>query len=448
MTGRPKHGSVTARRTVVLALVLAASFVLAPLVANADDKRIRELEKRLDQATTVIEKLIREVEQLKAEKAPGQRPPAAAPAAPTRRTVSTDSAPQTDARLREVEERLDGVEDVVATVEEKVGSRATVKAFDALQLDFGGFYNAAVTGVFGEDDNAVSLNRQTLEFLLKATLHEDWSLFAAQAFLRQGAPTFADGGARRDPGFSLSTGTDTVIAWGNYRYSDAVNIQLGRYVTPHGIINIEHFPQILLDTEQPQFLRPFSGDTIFPNFTSGAHLYGKAFVRGDKDRLQYSVYTGNFSSAGEHFNYGARLDYTIGDSGLTLGANLGQGQRSDTARTDYTLYGIDIRYDKDRILWKTEAFATDEDGAAGDRYAFYTQPAFRITDAWTAFYRFDYLDNGSEPGRSVEHALGLTFKPIPNIHLRGIYTYKDFLKDGGFGSANAHFVQGSATFSF
>ena len=82
---------------------------------------------------------------------------------------------------------------------------------------------------------------------------------------------------RRNPKFLMNSSTPLIIAWGNYAYSDALNIQFGRFSTPHGIINIEHFPATLLDPEQPQFLRPFSGQTIFPNFVDGIHLYGNYF---------------------------------------------------------------------------------------------------------------------------------------------------------------------------
>lgn len=72
------------------------------------------------------------------------------------------------------------------------------------------------------------------------------------------------------------TSTATVIAWANYIHSDTLNVQLGRYITPQGIIHIEHFPATLLDPEQPKFLRPFGGDTIFANFeNSGVKITRK-----------------------------------------------------------------------------------------------------------------------------------------------------------------------------
>lgn len=97
-------------------------------------------------------------------------------------------------------------------------------------------------------------------------------------------------------------------------------------ITPHGIINIEHFLQILLDPRQPQFLRPFSGDTIFPNFMTGAQVHGRYFFSGNS-YLQYNAYVANAQSDPEEIIYGGRIAGTHLDSGITLGLNASMGGR-------------------------------------------------------------------------------------------------------------------------
>lgn len=426
------------------ALVAGSASTSCFAQADSTDRRIEILEQRLDDATSLIEALALEIERLKAEKAAAAR---TEPVPDPPRSDTADRLIAVEDRLDEVEQAVGDVETVTDDLEEKVGSRAVVHAFDAVELDLGGFYNVGITSVWGEDDSAVSVNRQTLELLLKAKLFDDWSLFAAQAFVREGDAVFKDPGARTSPGFNVKTGTETVLAWGNYRFSDALNIQAGRFVTPHGIVNIEHFPAILLNPEQPQFLRPFTGDTLFPNFTNGIQVHGRIYLHGGDDLLRYHLYTGSFSDHAEHFNFGGRLAYAPGSSGFDVGANLAYGQRVDGV-TDYALFGGDVLYDKGPILWKTELFATAEDGSSNDRFAFYTQPAWRLDDRWTLFYRFDFLDSGRAPGMSLENAVGLSFRPHANIHLRSIYTYKTFLEDGGFPEADAHFLQGIGTVSF
>ncbi len=379
-------------------------------------------------------------------------------------------------QFEELSERLEAQEDLSQELDEKVGSRAIVHAFDAMQLDFGGFLHSAFTHVHGDQGSASSFDRLTFELLLKAQFSRRFSAFFAQAFIRESNTRFTDTYQRTSPGFAFSGAggvkTPLVIAWANYRHRDELNLQVGRYITPFGIINIEHFPAILLDTEQPQFLRPFSGDTIFPNFITGAQVHGKFFF--DDDALQYHVYTGVFSgSTPEQFYSGVRTAYTVGSLGTTFGLNVGTGKRSLTTtapdttivskNSTFYMYGVDVLIDKGPILWKTELFMTDEDkGAGGNRTGFYTQPAYRVSDRWIIFYRYDFLNDGKlqivpsgggprlhTPGNSTEHVLGLNFLPVPNVRLRATATWKEFSSGRlGASSADGQIFQLSGTFSF
>ncbi len=386
---------------------------------------------------------------------------------------TTSGSSDSNEALEELTVRMDETELTVADIDEKVGSRAVVHAFDGMQLDLGGFMHTAFTHINGDQGSASSFDRLTFEILAKVKFSERFSAFFAQAFIRESNTRFNDTFRRKNPGmvFSGAGGVKTplVIAWANYRYNDAFNIRVGRYITPFGIINIEHFPALLLDTEQPQFLRPFSGDTIFPNFLTGAQGHGKFFF-GD-NYLQYYAYTGVFTgSSPERFYSGARLAYTVSEWGATMGINGGWGRRSlTTAPPDTTVVGSDTTFgmiggdlliDKGPILWKTELFFTNEDSnAGGNRTAFYTQPAYRITDQWIAFYRYDFLNDGSllvqsggrnsTPGNSTEHMIGVNYLPVPNVRLRATLARKDWSKGRlGAPDADATIFQLSGTFSF
>ena len=412
----------------LFALVASGAIALSSPV-DADDEKVADLEKKLEQALALIKNLSTEVEKLKAD--------------------SIAPVPVADPRVDDVNARLDDLEEVVIDVEDRVGSRAVVNAFDAERLDIGGFLLSTLTHVDGEDGSATSFNRQVWELLISANLSKDFSVFVAQAFTREASPSFSDPEGRRNPDFNLGTGAPTPIAWANYRVSDAFNVRLGRWVSPHGIINVEHFPAILLDTEQPQFLRPFSGQTIFPNFQTGAQIHGQKYAGfGGRGKFDYNFYVGVFGGNQDEFNYGGRIGYTFGDTGLSLGVNGAIGNRAEDIDSQYRLFGLDLLYDKGPILWKTEYFKTDEDLGRG-RTAFYTQPAWRVNDKLTAFYRYDFLDDGSLNGDRREHAFGLAFNPIPQIRVRGTATFREFEEGlNGFSEANARLYQLSTTYSF
>ncbi len=386
------------------------------------------------------------------------------------------SAESIDEKMQNLFDRVEAQEDLLQDIDQKVGSRSLVRAFDATQFDFGGFLHSTFTHINGEKGSATSFDRLTFELLFKVQFNERFSAFFAQAFIRESNTRFTDTFQRTSPGFAFSGSggmkTPLVIAWANYRQSDALNIQIGRYITPFGIINIEHFPAILLDPEQPQFLRPFSGDTIFPNFITGAQIHGQLFFADDS--LQYNIYTGVFTgSTPEQFYTGIRGAYTFSQLGSTLGINVGTGKRSLTTtapemitpsrNSTFYMYGIDLLIDNGPILWKNEIFFTDEDSrSGGNRMAYYTQPAYRINDQWIAFYRYDFLNDGSlqiaptsggprlqTPGNSTEHVFGMNFLPVPNVRLRASFTLKEY-SSGRLGAQNAQaqIFQLSGTFSF
>lgn len=357
--------------------------------------------------------------------------------------------------------RLDDIEDAIERIEERIGSRAVVQGWEAMELTIGGFLHSAITSVNTDVGTASSFNRQIFELLVRAKLDDDWSAFIAQAFIRESDIIYRGLQARTDPSFTTVIKTPTVIAWANYSSSAALNFQFGRFITPHGIINVEHFPAILLDTEQPQFLRPFGGQTLFPNFVTGVQAHGRVFFGAEgESALQYNLYSASFAGADEVIIFGGRAGLSLGNSGVTIGLNASSGARMEgetynpvamsittNPKSDYTMTGIDLLIDKGALLWKNEIYNTSED-LGGDKKAYYSQPAFRINPKWIVFYRYDFLDNGAGTGDTIENMLGINHMPIPNIRLRATITDKKFEAGLTTQEADAMIYQLSATLSF
>ena len=364
-------------------------------------------------------------------------------------------------RIGELEEEQETTSDDLTSqlldLDDKVGKSGVVHVFDALDLQLGGFLTQTFTTVIGESDTESGFNQTLLEILLRAQITEDLSLFTALGFLREAD---IDLSAPRSPFFRDSANrVPQIIAWANYQYSDALELQVGRFITPHGIINIEHFPPVLLEINQPQFLRPFPGNTMFPNFLNGLRLHGKRFLADNTLTLRYDVYTGLFNGAPDSVVTGGRAALTLEDVGVTFGANYSHGRRDadpgnlgslsivgsgSLTSNDYDLLGADVLFDRGRLFWKNEVFATLEKGER-NRLAFYTQPAWRWTEQWIGFYRFDYLDPGQGLGKSTEHVVGVNYLPIPLLRLRLAYIFKEFDAPE---AADASIIQFSGTISF
>ena len=443
----------TTTRTILLSgfsyLCLASAVALGGAPAFAQEvNKIDRLEAQLEKALSLIEAQSQEMKRLQGELSEIKARPVVRS---TRGTVNGSVAN----RLNQVEETLKYVEETVYEIDDRTNGRGVANVFDAERLNIGGFFNTAFTYVDGEDGSAKAFNRQNFELLIRADLDENWSAFFAGGFLREGDIQFTDSQQRRQPDFELGNNNPQIIGWFNYKHNDQFNVRLGRLITPHGIINIEHFPATLLDQEQPQFLRPFRGDTIFPNFSTGVETHGRYFF--GQDILSYSAYVATSQGSPEELLYGGRVAYQFSDYGVTVGLNGLTGTRDEGApESDYNMIGADLLIDKGPILWKTEIYATDEQEGHG-RFAFYTQPAYRFTDKWIGFYRYDVLNDGAnavddgstaDDNESIEHVIGLNYLPKPNVRLRLTGTRREFESGGAFEDAEADIYQFSATYSF
>ncbi len=352
----------------------------------------------------------------------------------------------------ELESRVDDIEEIAYKNNEKLSDRAVVSAFDATSFDIGGFFDAETSVVIGEDGATASFNRQVFELLAHADLGERWDFFVAQAFVRNAPLTFTDPDGVFTPEFGNNNSpvvTDTVIAWGQYHHSDQLNVQFGRYITPIGIINVEHFPASLLDTDQPMFLRPFPGQSLFANFTNGVNINGTFYTGASgQNTVEYSVFGGVWAGNSTNYTAGGRVRYNLGQSGFSFGANLITGDRSSALDDDrFVTVGADLFYDANNIIFKAEAFLSNE--SSGDnKYAFYVQPGYRLAKYLTGFYRFDYFDEGLIRKPRTEHVLGIVFDPISNVRLRGIYRRNSFSDELGLIDAKTNTFQLQTTLNF
>ena len=355
------------------------------------------------------------------------------------------------------EEEIAELRNKLAEVQDDRRVESSVSTMLGEHLSIGGFLTQTLTYANGDDGSELSPNQTLLELLFRAEITDRVHLFAATGFLREADLDYSN---PAKPTFrKFANRVPLILGWMNYRHADLLQLTVGRFVTPHGIINREHFPPLLLDINQPQFLRPFSGSTIFPNFLNGGMLHGFAETGGlGFDSFEYSVYAGVFNQAADRGVEGLRVAPTWDDPGLTVGFNYAHGSRDagggplgnasvvpaeSTVKNDYDLAGIDVLIDKGPILWKTEFYYSFE-GGENDRWTVYTQPAWRITDRWIAFYRYDYLDPGQGVDSVEEHLLGLNFLPVPAMRIRGTFGHKNFHNT----SHDVFFSQLSATFSF
>jgi len=194
-------------------------------------------------------------------------------------------------------------------------SEVPINTFDAIKFNLGGFITQTYTvnhaGDFGTQDQ---FDQTNIELLLSADITEKDRFFAALGYLRQhdfdNEHTAQDVNSRE---FGPNQNRNPVIiGWWEHTFTDALAVKAGRFITPWGIINTEHFPPTLMELNQPIYLRPFPGNTIIPDFLNGIEASG-----GFLDQtLNYNAYYGQFSGEPGESVFGGRLTYAIpGDIG-------------------------------------------------------------------------------------------------------------------------------------
>jgi hypothetical protein len=167
-----------------------------------------------------------------------------------------------------------------------------------------------------------------------------------------------------------------------------------------------------------------------------AQIHGKVF-----DTLRYDLYTGVVPDNHTHtLLTGARLGYTFGNSGVTLGVNYGYGVRdaavpnalalfnprnhnlpeSDT----YRLFGVDILYDKGRFSL-AHRITYEVDTQDSRRLKVFTEPTLQITPQWKVFYRFDYVSLGYGLAKRTEHIMGMRLLPSERLRLRAEFIVQE-----------------------
>ncbi len=109
---------------------------------------------------------------------------------------------------------------------------------------------------------------------------------------------------------------------------------MGKFITPLGIFNPIQFRPLINPINKPHFLREGQEGGIFPISLSGVQFHGRLFPRGS-DKLEYSIFSGMYEEgATDSVHTGARLGYTFGNTGVTLGTNFMHGRVNRTIRVD------------------------------------------------------------------------------------------------------------------
>lgn len=249
---------------------------------------------------------------------------------------------------------------------------------------------------------------------------EQWRVFGEIEY-EHGAELEGDGGAVTGKG-----AVKLEVGWFEYRRDDRLIIRGGKFLLPQ-YWNVNHYAPVVLSTTRPLMVR-----VVFPTDTVGLMAHGRLF--GNDVGTTYTVYYANGQSTtamddNENKAVGGRLVAHLAAlfdtlSRLDVGVS-GHSERSAAFGGAMDVIGADLQVNTLRYELLVE-YASAE--CNPDLEGFYVQPSARIVGEVRAFYRYDYLDDGTNP--ETRHTAGLNWRPTANATLKLEVITADFANPG------------------
>ena len=217
-------------------------------------------------------------------------------------------------------------------------------------------------------------------------------------------------------------------AWMEYSHNRYMNVRVGKQLSPQYWWQ-NHYPNLTLSTDQPIYLRE-----LFPPELVGVTVHGAAARPSGQSELalNYRVYLSNNQFEGnsqadlrDAKSWGGRVQLRLPTGGrlkrFDVAGDLYRGRIALVTNelVDDHVYGLESQIEIDRFQLQAEYARGRTLGQT--RYGYYVQPAVRLADTWTTFYRIEQLDSPRIQRAELRHLAGLNFRPYPQIAVKAEY---------------------------
>ena len=260
------------------------------------------------------------------------------------------------------------------------------------------------------DDDGVRVHHLNFHFMKQ--LDKKWKMFSEIEF--EDGPKIGE----EDSGGNIENKEGLIfveIFTIDYAHDQALNMRFGRYLTPGGIWNVDHYPPFVSTQERPQHIRK-----IFPQVLDGLQVHGTTDLGGAV--TDYILYVGNGSGNTGHGDgnankaYGGRLRFKL-PADVELGLS-GMRERNNSGVAE-TAIGFDLKYRWKKLRLQAE-YANGAykplSGVDYHRVGYYGQAIYGI-GKWDLIYRYDWYDaDGSVlDGDKVVNSFALNYRFTPSV---------------------------------
>ena len=190
----------------------------------------------------------------------------------------------------------------------------------------------------------------------------------------------------------------------SYAWRPDASFRLGRFFTPAGLWNVDHYPPFVPTQELPLHIR-----LIFPQIFDGAMAYGIRPLAGSF--LKYDLYWGN----GEG-NTGSKDENSHKAAGLNVGLllpflklteiGLTYYRDTDNLNTEKVASGAHVKVKTGSFAFQSEYARGKHTLVTGANYVntgYYAQFMYDLVSDWTVGLRHSFYDNNSATDKVDNH---------------------------------------------
>lgn len=313
-------------------------------------------------------------------------------------------------------------EDLNALALETSGGEGRLSVHGYADLQYGGDSRER-SGSFIQNELSV--------FVRATTKDEKWTAFSEIEFDRIDGEVYLTDRGGKSIEVEMETG------WIEFRDSDQFRLRGGKLLLPQ-YWQSNHYPNLTMST-----LAPLMSGNVFPKSIVALQASGDWWNAKDRG-LSYALFAGGGANTAlmeleqnDNLAAGGRLTFRLagrdGPAWLdTLDFSLSALASENDFDRGELIFGLDsqIRLGRLEILAEfargslprvDNSLRSRLNQEDGDTVGAYVQAAYRLTDRWHGFYRYDYLDFNDgipTPRDETRHTVGANFRPRPNVSLK------------------------------
>ncbi len=272
------------------------------------------------------------------------------------------------------------------------------------------------------DNNRFRVHHLSLFF--KKQISEQWRLFTEIEY--EDAPKLSgtdDGSAIKDTEGKVFVEVFTL----EYYLNRYLNFRLGRFLTPGGIWNVEHYPPFVLTQERPQHIRK-----IFPQLQDGLQLLGSANLANVVTDYIFYVSNGQGNTGhgdgNEDKALGTRIKFKLPYLS-TIETGFSYYVEEKNNEDEIRSAGADLLIQWGGLKFQGEYAKEFIDLAAGSGFqeiGYYGQLQYDYRK-WTLGYRYDWYDKNTkaDDDRKTINTIVLNYHFTPDVVVKAEHHFND-----------------------